>query len=101
MIIFNDNYPKLYNQTSAKLVAVEFITINKERHQELLEYDTIKSDGTYCPIENGEYVQLILLGDKHIPFCTLRRLDRNYKLQYYKSLIGSQIKIVIKKDPQI
>ena len=101
MIIFSDNYPKLHKQTTAKLVAVEHITINTKKHKELLKYDCKKSDGTFFKIEDGEYIQLILIGNKHIPFCTLRKPQPDYKLHYYKKLIGKELKIVIKKDPQI
>ena len=98
MIIFEGEYPKLHNQNIAKLVAVETIKINQSKHQELLEYDTKRSDGTYYQINDGDYIQLIFIGDKHIPFCTLRKFS-GYSLNYYKELIGSTLKIVIKKGP--
>lgn len=101
MIIFDSKYPKLHNQVVAELVAAKSITINKDKHKELLEYDTKRPDGTYYNIEEGEYIQLIFVGDKHIPFCTLRKANSNYKLNYYKKLIGKVLKIVITKAPRI
>lgn len=95
MIIFEGEYPKLHNQNTAKLVAAEKITINQSKHHELLEYDTKRTDGTYYKIDDGDYIQLIFIGDKYIPFCTLRRAYPEYKLNYYKKLIGKTIKIVI------
>ena len=103
IIFFDDNYPKLHNQTTAKLVAIETIRINNEKHKELLEYDTIKSDGSYYPIDtnnNNQYIQLVFIGNKHIPFCTLRKFG-GYNWSYYKTKINDLFKIVIKKDPKI
>lgn len=99
IIFFDDNYLKLHNQTTAKLVAIESIKINNDKHKELLQYDTIKSDGSYYPINNELYIQLIFIGDKHIPFCTLRKFG-GYKWSYYKTKINEEFKIVIKKDPK-
>lgn len=46
-IKFSSNYPKLHLQTSAKLVAVEDIRIDKNTPKELIEYDTKNSNGEY------------------------------------------------------
>ena len=100
IIFFDDNYPKLHNQTTAKLVAIESIKINNDKHKELWQYDTKKSDGSYYPINNEQYLQLIFIGDKHIPFCTLRKFS-GYSLNYYKNKINEEFKIAIKKDPKI
>ena len=99
-IKFNDDYPKLHGQKTATLVAVTRIKIDTEKDKELLEYDTKKSDGTYYEIKNGLYMQLIFLGDKAIPFCTLRSALPAHKVEQYKTQIGRPFKIVIEKEAQ-
>lgn len=97
-IKFNDNYPKLHGQQTATLVAVTRIKIDTEKDKELLEYDTKKSDGTYSEIKNGLYMQLIFLGNKAIPFCTLRSALPAHKVEQYKAQIGRPFKIVIEEQ---
>ena len=99
-IKFNDNYPKLHGQTAATLIAVSRIKIDTEKDKELLEYDTKKSDGTYYEIKDGLYIQLVFLGDKAIPFCTLRSALPAHKVEQYKAQIGKPFKIVIEKEEQ-
>lgn len=99
-IKFNDNYPKLHGQTVATLIAVSRIKIDTEKDKELLEYDTKKSDGTYYEIKDGLYMQLVFLGDKAIPFCTLRSSLPAHKVEQYKAQIGKPFKIVIEKEEQ-
>lgn len=99
-IKFNDNYPKLHGQTAATLIAVSRIKIDTEKDKELLKYDTKKSDGTYYEIKDGLYIQLVFLGDKAIPFCTLRSALPAHKVEQYKAQIGKPFKIVIEKEEQ-
>jgi hypothetical protein len=72
-INFSHNYPKLWGQGKAKLIRIEVIdarTLTKE----LIEYDTKTSDGKYYQLpKDGKLLQLFFVGDKGIPFCTLRR----------------------------
>lgn len=67
-INFSHYYCKLWNQTTAKLIAVKDIEINDSTNKDLLEYDTKIVDGTYYLLKNGKYIQLIFLGNKRIPF---------------------------------
>lgn len=45
-IKFSGDYPKLHGQTSAELIAVRDIRIDRDTPAELLTYDTTKSDGS-------------------------------------------------------
>ena len=95
-IKFSHNYPKLHGQTSAKLIAVLPIRIDKNTPRELIEYDT-KFDGGYFPLKTGNYIQLIFVGNLHIPFCTIRSSYPPSKCDYYNGKIGEDFKITIKE----
>ena len=45
-------------------------------------------------------MQLIFLGDKAIPFCTLRSALPAHKVEQYRAQIGRPFKIVIEKEEQ-
>lgn len=93
VIKFSHEYPKLWNQSEAVLVAVNYITKNDfPLNQDLLNYDTKTSKGEYYPLPKGDYLQLIFLGDKRIPFCTIRR-NTTEKNEYYCSKINQLFKI--------
>ena len=95
-IKFSSDYPKLHCQTSAELLAVKLIRIDKNTPKELLEYDTKKSDGTYYELKTGNYIQLMFLGNFGIPFCTIRSKRNRYaedKEAYYKQFIGQVFEI--------
>ena len=70
-IKFSKKYPKLWEQTTAELLAVKDITIDENINRDLLEYDTKADDGSYYELKKGKYIQLIFLGNKNIPFCTI------------------------------
>ena len=96
-IKFSSDYPKLHGQTSAELLAVKPIRIDKNTPKELLEYDTKRSDGTYYPLKSGNYIQLIFLGNLGIPFCAIRTPYNQYgdKTEYYKSKVEELFNIVV------
>lgn len=96
-IRFSHDYPKLHGQKRAKLLAVEPIRIDRNTPRELIEYDT-KHDGGYFPLPTGNYIQLIFLGDLHIPFCTIRKAYPPAKRDYYKGKIGDWFEVVIRKE---
>ena len=98
VIRFSGKYPKLHDQDSAKLLAVEEIKIDKNTPKELIEYDTKKSDGTYYELKTGYYLQLIFLGEKRIPFCTIRSAFPQHKINYYKNSIGEIFTIKIEEE---
>lgn len=91
-IRFSHNYPKLWNQKKAELIAVREIN-SKDFNIDLLEYDT-KYHGGYYPLKEGDYIQLIFLGDKHIPFCTIRPYSQQ-KENYYQDSINMIFDIVV------
>lgn len=95
VIKFCSNYPKLWGQKSAVLISVRDIKINKNTHPDLLEYDTKKTDGTYFPLKSGNYIQLLFVGDKGIPFCTIRSAFPTKKIDYYKCQYGQTFEIKI------
>lgn len=104
VIRFSHNYPKLHNQKSAYLLAVEPITIDDSTPEELLAYDTTTEDGNRFPLKHGQYIQLIFIGsDYRIPFCTIRARDhwfngqKSDKFAYYRSKIGQIFNIDIRK----
>lgn len=95
-IKFSSDYPKLHGQTSAELLAVKPIRIDKNTPKELLEYDTKKADGTYYELKTGNYIQLVFLGNFGIPFCTIRSKRNRYtedKESYYKQFIGQVFEV--------
>ena len=97
-IKFTSDYPKLHGQTSAELLAVKPIRIDKDTPKEFLEYDNKKSDGTYYNLKTDNYIQLIFLGNLGIPFCTIRsKIDRHAedKEAYYSQFVGENFRIEI------
>jgi hypothetical protein len=125
-IKFSHGYPKLWNQAKAELVAVRILDAKEvQENQSLLEYDTryyaepsetselhfVDSDSDYehrhYPLpKTGELIQLIFVGDKHIPFCTIRTRYRynqqtkqkEDKFIYYSTFIGSWLDIIIESE---
>ena len=108
IIKFSHNYPKLHGQTSAELLAVRPIRIDKNTPKELLEYDTTYweyvSLGGYVksrfPLPTGDYIQLIFLGNLRIPFCTIRKNYPPQKGDYYRGKVGDIFTIEIKEHFQ-
>ena len=103
-IKFSHKYPKLHGQTTATLLAVRDLSFPKDKNEDLIEYDT-KYVGFvgkgYFPLPNGEYIQLIFVGNKHIPFCTVRPKYSDFsinKKEYYEGLIGQDFEIVVKGE---
>ena len=90
-IKFSHNYPKLWNQEEALLLAV-LLTDSSEFNKDLIEYDTKNCEGGYYPLTEGQYIQLIFLGNKRIPFCTIRSYNKD-KYQYYLSKVNQRFKI--------
>lgn len=104
-IKFSHKYPKLWNQKSAHLIQIRIIEKGCV-NDELKEYDTkfyhdqfYDHHGnlrdwkeSYYELPNTKLLQLIFIGDKDIPFCTLRRWTPN-KEKYYQSKVGEEFKI--------
>lgn len=101
-IRFSKEYRKLHGQTSAKLIAVERHYINMNlpvTWGDLIEYDTTAVDGTRYELKTGHYLLLVFLGNKLIPFTTIRS-DKpamnglKSKYEYYSEKIGQDFVIV-------
>lgn len=94
---FSKRYPKLWEQTTAELLVVKDITIDENTNKDLLEYDTKALDGSYYELKKGKYIQLIFLGNKNIPFCTIRSVygKMGNKKEYYHAKVGETFNIVI------
>ena len=105
-IRFSHSYPKLWGQTSGRLLAVELLDAKEvQKNEDLLEYDTKYSYtddmerqwyNFYDLPKSGKLVQLIFLGNKGIPFCTLRP-DHHGKFSYYTDKIGQEFEIVVQE----
>lgn len=101
-IIFNRNYDKLHGQTEAVLIGLTEINVPEDISDEFVQYDTaVNGRNIISQFDEGTYLQLFFVGNKHIPFCTLRNRT-GYKgfnrKEYYLDHIGSLFKIVIDKE---
>ena len=98
-IKFSENYPKLWNQTRAVLLNV--LLIEKEEfplNKDLIEYDTKNCNGTYYSLPKTKYIQLIFLGNKRIPFCTIRRwTPLKYEYYFGQQKLDFEIEIIKKE----
>jgi len=94
-IKFSSNYPKLWNQKEAKLLAIQLLG-KKNLNKDLIEYDTKNTKGDYYKLPEAILMQLIFIGDKSIPFCTIRRWTKD-KFEWYHQSIGEYFKIIIKE----
>ena len=92
-IKFSHDYQKLWGQCHARLIEVN-ITEKKHLHPDLIEYDT-NYGGGYYKLPDGKLIQLVFLGDKGIPFCTIRRWTPE-KEKYYQSQIGKIFIVEVK-----
>lgn len=90
-IKFNRNYKKLHNQTEAELCCI-WIKVGADLNKDFIKYDT---DGKYEIDKNKEYLVLWLIGNKMIPFTTLRTLDKDNLKKY---VLGERYKIVVKGE---
>lgn len=97
-IKFSHVYPKLHGQTSAELLAVRRIKIDAHTPPELLEYDTSYEGGRF-PLRSGDYIQLVFIGNLHIPFCTLRSAYPASKVAYYQCSVGKVFQIETPEPP--
>ena len=89
-IKFNRNYKKLHEQTEAKLVYFE-IHYGKTLNEEYVKYDT---DGKYTFVYNHKYIVLYFVGNKGIPFSSLRKLNKENKKKYFDK-VGEKFKIIV------
>lgn len=74
IVKFARNFTKLRGQRTGFLCWVGMYHVGQVMPKETYEYDT---DGMYRFEPNSDYLQLVFLGDKDIPFTTYR--DDNLK----------------------
>lgn len=90
-ISFDDNYPKLHNQTVAKLL-LTFTNVSGQilkngTFKYITEFDTLRSDGRHYHIdEKKEYMVLLFLGNKRILFTSIREQNQENTEKYCSSV---------------
>ena len=67
--MFNHDYSKLRGQRSGFLCYATIFHVGEKFPEEAYQYDT---DGLWEFKPNTDYIQLVFLGDKEIPFTTYR-----------------------------
>ena len=92
-IKFSHEYPKLHGQKSAQLVHVRRVEASS-LHEDLIEYDTRTTTGEHYALPKGMLLQLVFLGNKGIPFCTLRRWTPDKEV-YYRECVDKQFEVVV------
>jgi len=98
-IKFSHEYPKSHQQKLATLLRVE-LKHRMDLSDELVNYDTVYLDGDavgYYRLPNGLVLVLYFIGDKGIPFTTIRRATGK-KQTYYQSKIGQVFEVVLVED---
>lgn len=98
-IKFNNAYPKLHGQKTAKLLMCLSDIPEKllrTKYNDLLEYDTLRNDGSFYRswYAGQKFLLLLFLGDKGILFTTLRA-DNDENRNKYAGLIGAEFEIII------
>lgn len=96
IIRFNRNYKKLHNQKRATLLRVDFIE-GEDLHKDFIEYDT---EGKYQIDKSKEYMRLIFIGNKGIPFATLRKNNDENRIKYISLEAKTKFKIVVEGEQQ-
>lgn len=98
-ISFDENYPKLHNQTVAKLLLtvtnVSGQLLKRGTLKYVTEFDTLRSDGRHYHIdEKKEYMILLFLGNKRILFTSIRA-QNNENTEKYCNSVGECFSISI------
>lgn len=103
-IRFSHYYAKLWEQETATLIGTRILDAKEvQKNVPLIHYDTQWEDkntgdtGWYPLPPSGKLIQLIFIGNKEIPFCTLRRYTEE-KFQYYSKSINNTFNIIINQD---
>jgi hypothetical protein len=98
-IKFSHHYPKLHGQDSAVLLQTTLVD-SCNMSLEFVEYDTsyVGKDGVeHYQLQKNRYILLVFVGNKMIPFTTVRRYTPG-KYRYYNSNIGEVFDIKIEED---
>lgn len=98
-IEFTGDYVKLHNQKSAILLQVNYMKVDEDLPQALIDYDTERLDGSHQFLPYGYYGQLIFLGEFGIPFSAIRKQTVE-ELEYCTKNIDKKFKIIIRKEQE-
>ena len=89
-IKFSHNYPKLHNETTAKLLAV-FVTATSKLSSSFIEYDTVYytklGERMYYPLSDCPVLVLLFLGRLGTLFTTIRSYSLD-KEKLYRGEVG-------------
>lgn len=93
-LLFNKNYTKLHGQSIAVLLTITEVEINDKTYlskdyNDFVRYDT---EPFFSTFDEGKYLHLSFLGDKGIPFTTLRKNNEENRKKYIRNKFY-QIKI--------
>ena len=91
-IVFRNNFRKLGSQKYCYCLRIMELNVNKKLKstKDFLKYDTEPYD---FPIKNGNYLYLLFIGDKGIPFTTLRKNNEENK-EKYKEYCWYKIEVI-------
>lgn len=86
-LLFNKNYTKLHGQSIAVLLTITEVEITDKTFLSYDYIDFLKYDiEPYVPnFDKGKYLHLSLLGDKGIPFTTLRKNNEENRKKYIRN----------------
>lgn len=98
-IKFSHDYPKLHGQRSAVLMQV-FVVSKHNLSKSFLAYDTVFVNTNtnhleFFKLEGTKFLVLLFMGEKHIPFTTIRAAWPPSKETYYRNNIDCTFDIVI------
>ena len=91
IVMFNHDYSKLRGQRSGFLCYATIFHVGDKFPEEAYQYDT---DGLWEFKPNTDYIQLVFLGDKEIPFTTYRNDNPDNRDKYFNH-IGEVFEFVV------
>jgi hypothetical protein len=106
-IKFSHSYPKLHGQIRATLLSI-IMSDRKNLNPELVHYDTLylEPDGVFpCvekhyPLPDGPLMILVFVGNKLIPFTTVRRWTAKIE-EFYRQNINQVFDVKIMKTKKV
>lgn len=94
IIKFNINYKKLHNQKEAILIWKD-VSYSERLNKEFIDYDT---EGSYVLEKDKSYLILYFVGDKGIPFTTLRKNNEENRRKYLDCPLHTTFKIEVEEQ---
>lgn len=107
LIGFSHNYTKMHGQTHGKLIYVDSMQIKEEDEgSEWWEYDT-EYRATFATVQHDDrmllahenYVRLVFLGNKGIPFTTYREYKKEYVPKNPSSIYWNRYRFISLRIP--